>query len=74
MNKRVLFIVVIILGVISAKAQVAISDYVPLQKGFNSFQWFPYVAIMTDDGDSFQLVMRNPDTHDYKKSHPMENC
>lgn len=67
MNKKVLFIVAIILGVISVKAQVAISDYVPLQKGFNSFQWFPYVAIMTDDGDSFQLIMRNPDTHDYKK-------
>lgn len=67
MNKKVLFVVTIILGVFSsAKAQVAISDYVPLQKGFNSFQWFPYVAIMTNDGDSFQLIMRNPDTHDYK--------
>ncbi|MCR5659078.1 MAG: hypothetical protein K6G25_07110 [Bacteroidales bacterium] len=67
MNKKVLFVAAIILGVISAKAQVAISDYVPLQKGFNSFQWFPYVAIMSDDGNSFQLKMRNPDTNGYKK-------
>ena len=67
MKSKVLLIAAFIFVSISVKSQVAISDYVPLQKGFNSFQWFPYVAIMTDDGNSFQLMMRNPDTDDYKK-------
>jgi hypothetical protein len=67
MKSKIFLIAAFIFGTISVKSQVAISDYVPLQKGFNSFQWFPYIAIITNDGSSFQLIMRNPDTDDYKR-------
>lgn len=66
MNKKLFLFVLFIMSAICVKSQVATSEYVPLQKGFNSFQWFPYVAISTKDNISFQLIMRNPDTKDYK--------
>ena len=65
--KKSLLIAAFIIGAFSVKSQVAISEFTPLQKGFNSAQWFPYVSIMTNDGSSFLLLIRNPDTDDYKK-------
>ena len=67
LKSKVLLIAVFIFVSISAKSQVAISDYVPLQTGMFSWLWYPHVAISTTDNESFQLNLRILDQYDYTK-------
>lgn len=66
--KRHFFVLLLLsLGGLTANAQFASSDYVPLKSGLVGSFWFPQVAISTVDNENFQLELRLVDPEDYTR-------
>ena len=65
MKKHVFVLLLLLLGRLTANAQFAISDYVPLKSGLVGSLWFPQVAISTVDNENYQLELRLVDPEDY---------